>query len=170
MSEIIRYNESERLALHSWLRNIQKLQEGSTGMDKTVEFTPYNVLIKMVVAEIFFSARQIDNTGLHSHPILLYPTSQLHYKLHLTSDTNVFVAPVVKSTLVPLKPILCSPGGKGFNIIHMPSDTACVWPGDIPKMLFSGNVKLNSGDCIRNLSRFSIAVPFIVTCAYVVWS
>src|SRR5215204_5777512 len=98
MSEIIRYNESERLALHSWLRNIQKLQEGSTGMDKTVEFTPYNVLIKMVVAEIFFSARQIDNTGLHSHPILLYPTSQLHYKLQ--SDTNVFVAPVVKSTLV----------------------------------------------------------------------
>jgi len=27
-------------------------------MDKTVEITPYNVLIKMVVAEIFFSARQ----------------------------------------------------------------------------------------------------------------
>jgi hypothetical protein len=50
------------------------------------------------------------------------------------------LAPVVKSTLIPLKPILCSPVGRGFNIIQMPSDTACVWPGDIPKTLFSGNV------------------------------
>ena len=77
---------------------------------------------------------------------------------------------MVKSTLIPLKPILCSPGGKGFNITHRPSDTACVGPGDIPKTLFSGNVTLNDGDCIRNLSRFSIAVPFIVTRANVVWS
>ena len=80
------------------------------------------------------------------------------------------MAPAVKSTLLPLKPTLCSPGGKGFNIIHKPSDTACVKPGDIPKTLFSGNGTLNGGDCIRNPSRFSITVPFIVTCAEVVWS
>jgi hypothetical protein len=29
---------------------------------------------------------------------------------------------------------------------------------------------LNGGDCIRNPFRFSIAVPFIVTCAEVIWS
>lgn len=71
----------------------------------------------------------------------------------------MFLAPVVKSTLLPLKPILCSPTGRGFNIIQMPSDTACEGPGDTPKTLFSGIVTktlfsgivtLNGGDCIRS--------------------
>ena len=89
-------------------------------------------------------------------------------RLYVTSSEKLLCPVLGLAGVNPLKWTTCLPGARGCRNPYHPSTTACVVPTGDPKIFFTGNIRLNSGEVTLYLSSCCRFTPSTLACKLVV--